>query len=782
MRASQILLVPASLIVGALLALVVAILSVDVIESSSEETIQDALTLRGHEWVEVQADGLQVVLSGTAPSEAMRFRALSIAGGEVDAARIIDNMTIPAAEAIQPPRFSIEVLRNDAGVSMIGLIPTESDRDTLINEVAGIAGRAQVTDLLEVADYPIPANWDSTLDFAIYALQQLPRAKISMDADKVAITAVADSAEEQQDWARRLKRKAPRSILLSIDISAPRPVITPFTLRFLIDENGPRFDACSAHDAIGRAKIISAATEAGLDGVANCIIGLGVPSPDWADAAEMGINAVATLGGGSVTFSDADVTLVAQDTTPQATFDRVVGELESNLPDLYSLHSVLPEPVKIDGTGEGEATPEFVATLSPEGQVQLRGRLTDDALRSAAESFARAKFGSGAVYPATRLDPDLPGNWPTRVLAGLEALSLVANGVVVVQPDIVDIRGRTGDPEASGEISRLLGEKLGASENFQVNVTYEESLNPTLNLPSPEQCAADINAVLAEKKITFAPGSANIEASAADTVDKIAEIMRQCSDVRMEIAGFTDSQGREEMNLALSQNRAQAVLSALLSRRILTSNLSAVGYGEESPIADNGTEDGREANRRIEFRLLEGVSSDNTDVDDAGVDAPVEGDTTQAEADAPSDDSATPSTTDPDATAEEPAAEAPAADAPPEDATENASAAEETPETVVAPTGEDAPVASGENAPADSPAEDTPAAEQNADAAETQTDDATAETPADPVTQDTEATDTETPDASPPESSEDPAEPSYSGPEIFAPDANDIRPAPRPDR
>ncbi len=71
----------------------------------------------------------------------------------------------------------------------------------------------------------------------------------------------------------------------------------------------------------------------------------------------------------------------------------------------------------------------------------------------------------------------------------------------------------------------------------------------------------------------------------------------------MEIAGHTDSQGREEMNLALSRSRADAVLAALMARRVLTSSLTAKGYGEAEPIADNATEEGREANRRIEFRL-----------------------------------------------------------------------------------------------------------------------------------------------------------------------------------
>jgi OOP family OmpA-OmpF porin len=58
------------------------------------------------------------------------------------------------------------------------------------------------------------------------------------------------------------------------------------------------------------------------------------------------------------------------------------------------------------------------------------------------------------------------------------------------------------------------------------------------------------------------------------------------------------------MNLNLSQARADSVLNGLLARRVLTSNLTAVGYGETRPIADNETEEGREANRRIEFTLV----------------------------------------------------------------------------------------------------------------------------------------------------------------------------------
>ena len=80
----------------------------------------------------------------------------------------------------------------------------------------------------------------------------------------------------------------------------------------------------------------------------------------------------------------------------------------------------------------------------------------------------------------------------------------------------------------------------------------------------------------------------------------------------MEIGGHTDSQGRKAMNLNLSQLRADAVKTALLSRKVLVKKLVPVGYGETLPIADNQTEEGREINRRIEFKLLKKTGSEKT--------------------------------------------------------------------------------------------------------------------------------------------------------------------------
>lgn len=601
MRLAPHLIAPAAFALAASLAGLGAVWAANVMERRSAEAVGAVLAVEGHVWATVTADGLRVTLSGTAPSEAERFRALSLAGGIVDAARITDAMGVAAPEALTPPDYTVEILRNDAGVTLIGLVPEATDRAEIAQVLARAAGGGQVADMLESAAHPVPPGWEAALDFGLRALADLPRAKVSIAAGRVAVTAIADSQEEKGRIEAALSRRAPAGLRLALDISAPRPVITPFTLRFVIDAGRPRFDACSADTERARDRILGAARAAGLTGPALCTLGLGVPTPDWAEAAERAIRALGTLGAGSVTFKDADVALFVPATVPVEAFDAAVGELESNLPAVFSLSAEREEPAE---AAQAVAVPEFTADLSEEGAVTLRGRLADDRTREAVENFARARFGNAAVHTAARVDPTLPQGWSIRVLAGLEALAEVEVGRLALRADRLSIEGLSGDATAGDRVARILAARLGEDARVEIAVRYDPARDPDLLKPTPEQCLARIEAILGETKIVFEPGSATITREGAPILDRIAEVLRDCPDVPMLVSGHTDSQGRDEMNLALSEARAQSVVMALLDRRVLTSNLVAKGFGETRPVAENGSEEGREANRRIEFALL----------------------------------------------------------------------------------------------------------------------------------------------------------------------------------
>lgn len=579
-----------------LLSLLVAWGATLLIENRSVASVNARYAEQQIEGISVASDGLRVILTGTAASEAARFRAVNQAGRVVDSGRIVDEITVAPSKVIEAPRYSVEMLRNDDGIQLIGLLP-DDDSETALTAAAAALSQSGVSAMLETASFDPPVAWRPAFDFGLAALQMLPRSKISVASDGVTVTAIASSEAEKRQFEADLAAITPKSPEVTVAISAPRPVLTPFTLRFVIDGAGPHFDACSADTERARDRILAAAYAAGMDGSATCVIGLGVPTPRWAEAAEAGIKAVAALKGGTITFSDADVTLLAVEGADQATFDRVVGELQSALPPVFSLDATLPK--KADAPIAGPA--EFTAELAESGKVELRGRLLDEEERGIVDAFAKAQFGVKNVYVATRLDAELPDGWPVRVLAGLQALGELEKGTLLVRADTVEVTGVTGSQQARARISQILSGKLGQGQTFKVAVTYDKKLDPQAALPTPAQCLADVQQLLRYKKISFTPGSAEIEASAVGLVSSIADVLSQCPPMELEIAGHTDAQGSEEGNRALSQARAEAVLVALQGRRVDVSKMRAVGYGESRPIAENETDLGREANRRIEF-------------------------------------------------------------------------------------------------------------------------------------------------------------------------------------
>ena len=592
----------ASFALAAGISLGLAVIGAQTVERQSVEDVSFAMREDGLDWVEIDADGLQVFLMGEAPDEATRFRALRRAGTVVDNDRVVDQMTVLDPEGITAPTFSIEMLRNGTGVSLIGLIPGTEGADRLTDGISDITAGLDVANMVETADFAAPEGWDAAVRYGLLALTELPRSKVSIFAGRVEVEAVSNSPAERAGWVAFLEDNLPDGIDLVMDISAPRPVITPFTLRYVVEDGTPRFEACSAGTEADRDRILETAIELGVAENASCVIGLGVPSPRWAEAVETAITAASRFEGATLTFSDADLSLVAAEGTPGSLFDTVIGELDAALPDVFSLHAVLPA-APAEGS-EPDGPPRFTATRSPEGYVQLRGRLPDDRVSAAVLAYANALFGRRNTYLATRTDPDLPEGWPLRVLAGLEALSRLPNGSLTVEPDHLILRGNSGSEDATSDLSRLLAQQLGDAASFEIDVTYMASLDPITGELTDQQCLDRVNTVLDRRRITFDPGSVEINEAAGEVLDDLAEILRDCSHVEMQIGGHTDTQGREELNLNISQARADAVLNGLLARRVLTSNLSAQGYGETRPVADNDTAEGREANRRIEFMLL----------------------------------------------------------------------------------------------------------------------------------------------------------------------------------
>lgn len=104
--------------------------------------------------------------------------------------------------------------------------------------------------------------------------------------------------------------------------------------------------------------------------------------------------------------------------------------------------------------------------------------------------------------------------------------------------------------------------------------------------------------------ITFATNQASVQPQFRPTLDRVADVLREYRQTYVDVYGHTDSTGSDAYNLDLSERRATAVADYLAGRGVETARLATRGFGETQPIANNESEDGKAANRRVEIKLV----------------------------------------------------------------------------------------------------------------------------------------------------------------------------------
>ena len=110
-----------------------------------------------------------------------------------------------------------------------------------------------------------------------------------------------------------------------------------------------------------------------------------------------------------------------------------------------------------------------------------------------------------------------------------------------------------------------------------------------------------------ESDVLFAVDSANLNGSARGSLNDVAGVLNEYRKTAVIVQGHTDSTGSEAHNQGLSERRASAVQNHLIARGVAPARITAIGYGESSPIASNASEYGRQQNRRVDIMLRANV-------------------------------------------------------------------------------------------------------------------------------------------------------------------------------
>lgn len=240
-------------------------------------------------------------------------------------------------------------------------------------------------------------------------------------------------------------------------------------------------------------------------------------------------------------------------------------------------------------------------------RIVLTGAAPSEAGKAEIIAAAERTFPNGELVDELRVAGGAPSPHFTKVARdALRALGQLGAGEVrIVDSQIVMIGD--GDQAAVEAARRALADQPAPFETrFALTIDGLDVEHPELqglNLTSgdAETCEHAFERLMERNVITFDSNSAAIAPSSRPVLDALASVALRCDRYAIEVAGHTDNQGEREMNMQLSQRRADAVASYLAGEGVDRSRLTARGYGPDRPRVDNASAAGQAANRRIEF-------------------------------------------------------------------------------------------------------------------------------------------------------------------------------------
>ncbi len=182
-------------------------------------------------------------------------------------------------------------------------------------------------------------------------------------------------------------------------------------------------------------------------------------------------------------------------------------------------------------------------------------------------------------------------------------------GATVIITDSARNKSYSGITDDNGKIDMLVHKNATYKilyKNYSINVDYG-----TIDMPDTKgmiqfdltlQYEPSKTYVL--KDLLFDTGKSTIQKNSYKSIDDLAALLLNRKAMVIEISGHTDNVGTPADNLKLSQNRANSVRNYLISKGIEANRITAVGYGDTKPVADNATPQGKQMNRRTEVKII----------------------------------------------------------------------------------------------------------------------------------------------------------------------------------
>ncbi len=474
-------------------------------------------------------------------------------------------------------------------VTLEGYVPNEVVHETLVATVRAVLARAAIVDRMTVASGE-PEGFAEAASFAVNALGQFQKGGVTLDGLTLDIAGVARSVDDYETVSDGLARGLPPGMKVVSNAIVPAPV-SPYGWSATRDGGAVVLSGYVPSRAT-RDEVATLARSlfAGLDVTDKVRVASGEPKMDWIGAIKFAMSELAELATGSVTLGDKTYAIEGEAASPEA-FTRLMDATGRTLPASLALESAEVVPPKVSPY-------RFSAERAPR-RITLAGFVPTEKDKKTILATARRTLGAVEIVDQLGFASGAPADFVEAASTVLQAVARLAGGRAEIIDGDVEIDGGVYAQGAVEEIVAAAEETLPKGFMATISVVTRQPGQPL----TAEQCDQLLQDELQTGRIEFDGSKATLSRDSFGLLDRIAATLVRCPQAKVEVGAHSDSEGSASRNRDRTQSRAEAVVDYLVDAAVMRERLTAVGYGETVPVADNSTAEGKAANRRVEFKI-----------------------------------------------------------------------------------------------------------------------------------------------------------------------------------
>lgn len=282
----------------------------------------------------------------------------------------------------------------------------------------------------------------------------------------------------------------------------------------------------------------------------------------------------------------------------------------STIPSVNNTLIVEPQPTAEELAAIEEAKAEALR-LANEKEAQEEAKAKEEKLRLANEkAAAEAREKEEALRLANEKAAQEEAREKEEALRlENEKIAEAQEKALLEEQEAAEAREKAAEARATEEALRLANEKAAEESRQKELAKAQKEAQAVQEAEAQAQekakkIEAAIQKIIDFENINFELNQARLTPKSLNTLKQIATVLQENPNVRVKIAGHTDDLGDDTHNLNLSQQRVNRVKAKLIEMEIEQERIEAIGYGETQPLVANDSEENRQKNRRVEFKIL----------------------------------------------------------------------------------------------------------------------------------------------------------------------------------